>query len=169
MNRRSWYIAIVAIIVASGMLLFRAQIAALLWHLRHGNELTWDGHSMTLPLLWTPSSGSDVNVLKVHRAFTSGGEDELSFKNSEMFLGSTDQASKWQAETVESMNSKSTSKPYTAYTVVTDAGDVFCIDSGKGGLTANFVCKLAGSNLGIGFVGKPNHELDARAIVSSLR
>lgn len=165
MRQHRTFIVITVAVILCATALFHAQILALSWHLKNGRNVIWNGHSVALPLLWKPSLGSNAATLILRRA---GSEDELVFREKGISIDA-EQASIWQKNSVDALNSKrSSTSAFEAYTVVTNDGDVFCIDSGEQDSKITFACKVVGQSFDVGFAGVTGNVLDARAIVSSL-
>ncbi|WP_263376069.1 hypothetical protein [Granulicella aggregans] len=163
--------AVVASFILALVGLFHSQAKAVMWHLVHGRDVTWDNHVVTLPIWWTPSVGSSGGSLKLTRATLFGADVELNVtkKGSAALLESSDAALHWQEESLPKMASGARSEAFKAYTVVTAGGEVFCVGSAADDVSVSFVCRVTGTDWDVRFLGDETAASDARAIVGSLR
>lgn len=150
--------------------LHHSQISAIVWHIRNGRDVSWNGHTLTIPFTWRPEIGIDGKTLTVNHATTAGMEDGLAIKPEwELSDSQPDTLARWQKTAAAKRNTKTKMDPVVPYTVVTTVGDVFCVGTGPEEERASFVCKVAKVGIDIRFLGTKDDSLDARAIVGSLR
>lgn len=57
-------LAIIVLLVVESL----GPINAFLWHMRHGNTITFDGHTFHLPRSWYPEPAASPDELFLHRA-----------------------------------------------------------------------------------------------------
>ena len=152
--------------------LFKSQLSAVGWHLVHGRAMTWDGHVLVLPIWWRPSSDASPRDLSLMKANTFGPDVELKIVKlgSSGFVKPLDPASKWQGDDVTRLTSHSRSPgAFKPYTVLTEAGEVYCIGTDNDKFVTSFACRVAGTDWEFRFLGDASAAADARFIVGSLR
>lgn len=172
MKRRTVAIRFVMafVIVIFTCLALMPHFQAITWHLIHGRELSWDSHTLTLPFTWRPVSTRNNTALTLAKAKIPGPDAELRVTRSGTALQSIVEASDWQRDSLRAINSKtSTIGQYKTYTVVSTAGDAFCIASGTDDIAVSFVCRVVGTDWEIRFLGVEADVQDARGVVASLR
>jgi hypothetical protein len=133
-----------------GLLLFEstALFSATLWHMRHGNTVSFDGHLFHLPLAWYPDPVTTPGELSLHHAQFGG----VSISNIALAIYPKtldDQAAtdRIAAMTGNLNKSQSSSDTWTAETLRGRKLTFHCTVSTIAGVEESLTCQAADSNL----------------------
>lgn len=137
-------LAIIALLLFESM----ALINATLWHMRHGNTITFDGHLFHLPRSWYPEPATAPGELFLRRA-QFGGVSVSSIALAIYPKTLDDQAASDRiAAMTDSLNKiQSNSDMWTAETLRGRELTFHCTVSTLAGVEESLTCQAANSNL----------------------
>jgi hypothetical protein len=169
------FFAVVGILVTitAAWLFLSEPTISVWWHLIHGNKVAFQGHKITLPLMWRVDRSDKEPGLNLSRVIN--GTVTMPLLNlrsiAQNGIGVVDNASamQWQLEFVSKLNSKSSIYHYTPENLQSKLLTFYCVDGGIVGKQADSMfCKVGGTNWNVAYSGDKEHLQDAKDVLKSI-
>lgn len=148
------YFAIAGVLIAAAVLALLAYesvdpLAAAIWHARHGNTVSFDGHRFHLPLSWYPDPDSHPGQLTLrHASFGGITIDSVTLAMRPHTLNEQAATSSIAAETANlNKTEPASSDRWTPETLRARSLTFHCTMSSTAGAAETLICQAANSNL----------------------
>jgi hypothetical protein len=143
---------------------------SLWWHCLHGNKVSFDGHTIAIPLMWRVNRTEDGRRIVVIPAHKFPGAFFTIESLAANRITEEDSAMQWQTDTANRRTSDMSSLdgPLRAEIVRAKTTAFYCVDWVPDGEEWLFSCKAVGTNWEIRGVGEPKALKNAKKILSSI-
>jgi len=137
------------------------------WHIRHGNKISFEGHTFHLPLLWNcdPNHYKEIDISEDHSTF--GGLSSIDIASKGTILDSAT-AYQQQARMIANFNRLSKS-PDTMYaeTIHGKRLEFVCARADMGPLGETLFCRAANTDISVIVTASPKYRAETRAILET--
>jgi len=164
------FFAVIGLFVALSavwMYCLRESTLSIWWHLTRGNQIAYQGRTMTLPLMWRVDQSQVFRGIRLERAYIgSWFTDSLGILSpSPDKAGVLDDASAlgWQAE-LGARHAHNQSTHESSEVLYAKSMNFYCVADEVGSS-----CKAAGTDWLILFGGRPQSQREARGILKSMQ
>ena len=159
-------VGLFVVLFAGWMYCLRESSLSLWWHMRHGNQIAFQGHTITLPLMWRVDQSRNYQGIQLSRAHAGSWlTDGLGiFSPSPDKAGVMDDASalSWQNEAIARLGHNKTMH-ISPDILHGKSLKFYCFGDQVGSS-----CKVAGTDWLVLFGGRPESQKEAREILKAM-